>query len=118
MRAAQVLQRCLSDALVPMHTRRREVLFKATEGLLQGRRLTLMDVARSWPDAQRVRAPLKALDRLLSTRHLQGERLSLHAAMAVWLLRHPQPVIERNRGQSALFLQRQYPYGTERFRAA
>jgi len=93
MRAAQVLQRCLSDALVLMHARRREVLFKATEGLLQGRRLTLMDVARSWPDAQRVRAPLKALDRLLSNRHLQGERLSLHAAMAVWLLRHPQPVI-------------------------
>lgn len=93
MRAAQVLQRCLSDALVPMHARRRDVLFKATEGLLQGRRLTLMDVARSWPDARRVRAPLKALDRLLSNRHLQGERLSLHAAMAGWLLRHPQPVI-------------------------
>jgi DDE family transposase len=93
MRAAQVLQRCLSDAVVPMHAGRRQALFKATEALLQGRRLTLMDMARSWPDAQRVRAPLKALDRLLGNRHLQGERLSLHAAMAVWLLRQPQPVI-------------------------
>ena len=93
MRAAQVLQRCLSDAVVRMHACRRQALFKATEALLQGRRLTLMDMARSWPDAQRVRAPLKALDRLLGNRHLQGERLSLHAAMAVWLLRQPQPVI-------------------------
>lgn len=93
MRAAQVLQRCLSDAVVPMHASRRQALFKATEALLQGRRLTLMDMARSWPDAQRVRAPLKALDRLLGNRHLQSERLSLHAAMAVWLLRQPQPVI-------------------------
>jgi hypothetical protein len=24
-----------------------------------------MDLARSWPDAERIRAPLKALDRLL-----------------------------------------------------
>ncbi|MBS0457220.1 MAG: IS4 family transposase [Proteobacteria bacterium] len=93
MRATQVLQRCLSDALVPMHASRCAVLLKATEALLEGRRLTLMDVARSWPTAQRVRAPLKAFDRLLSNRHLQAERESLHAAMAVWLLRQPQPVI-------------------------
>jgi len=93
MRAAQVLQRCLFDAVVPMHAGRRRALFKATEALLQGRRLTLMDLARSWPDAQRVRAPLKALDRLLGNRHLQAERFSLHAAMAVWLLRQKQPVI-------------------------
>ena len=93
MRATQVLQRCLSDALIPMHASRCAVLLKATEALLTGRRLTLMDVARSWPDAQRVRAPLKALDRLLSNRHLQAERGSLHAAMAIWLVRQRQPVI-------------------------
>ncbi len=51
MRAAQVLQRCLSDAVVRMHACRRKALLKATEALLQGRRLTLMDMARSWPDA-------------------------------------------------------------------
>ncbi len=93
MRATQVLQRCLSDALIPMHASRCAVLLKATEALLARRRLTLMDVARSWPDAQRVRAPLKALDRLLSNRHLQAERGSLHAAMAIWLVRQRQPVI-------------------------
>lgn len=93
MRATQVLQRCLCDALVPMHVGRCTALLKATEALLAGRRLTLMDVARSWPGAEHVRAPLKAFDRLLSNRHLHAERSSLHAAMAAWLLRQPQPVI-------------------------
>jgi len=86
---AKMSVRCLrSDACRPML------------GTAQGHRgpagrppLTLMDVARSWPGAERIRAPLKALDRLLSNRHLQAERSSLHAAMAVWLLRQPQPAI-------------------------
>ena len=51
-----------------MHALRRRVLLKAVEALLDGRRLTLIDVAQAWPGAQRVRAPLKALDRLLGNR--------------------------------------------------
>jgi len=46
-----------------MHALRRRVLLGAADALIAGRRLTLMDVARSWPGAERVRAPLKALDR-------------------------------------------------------
>ena len=63
MNASTALQRCLEPALGSMHALRRRVLLGATDALIAGRRLTLMDVARSWPGAERVRAPLKALDR-------------------------------------------------------
>jgi len=93
MRASRVLQKCLSDSLEPMHRARSRVLLHAVEALLAGRRLTLMDVARSWPGAERVRAPLKAMDRLLGNRHLYTERKQVYADMARWLLRSPRPVI-------------------------
>lgn len=93
MRATKVLQKCLGDALQPMHALRRSVLLRAVEALISGRRLTLIDVARAWPGAERIRAPLKALDRLLGNRHLHAEREHVHKAMARWLLRGPHPVI-------------------------
>lgn len=93
MRASGVLQKCLSDSLEPMHQARSRVLMHAVEALVAGRRLTLMDVARSWPGAERVRAPLKAFDRLLSNPHLHGECEQIYAGMAHWLLRSAQPVI-------------------------
>jgi hypothetical protein len=93
MRASRVLQKCLPNSLSAMHALRKQVLLKSVEALVQGRRLTLMDVARSWPDAQRVRAPLKAFDRLLSNRHLQNHREAIYADMNRWLLRGKRPVI-------------------------
>jgi hypothetical protein len=93
MRASEVLQKCLPDSLHRMHALRERVLLQAVEALLQGRRLTLMDVARSWPDAERVRPPLKAFDRLLGNPHLQAEREPIHQEMARWLLRGQHPVI-------------------------
>lgn len=76
-----------------MHRARSRVLLHAVEALITGRRLTLMDVARSWPGAERVRAPLKAFDRLLSNLHMHAEREHVYADMAAWLLRNKQPVI-------------------------
>lgn len=93
MRASQVLQKCLSRSLSGMHALRERSLLRAVEALLHGRRLTLIDVARSWPGATRVRAPLKAFDRLLGNRHLQAERADIDRDMARWLLRGPCPVI-------------------------
>ena len=93
MHASAVLQRCLAGALTPMHALRRRVLLGAVDALIAGRRLTLMDVARSWLGAERVRAPLKALDRLLGNRHLHAEREGVHAGMARWLIRSARPVI-------------------------
>ncbi|RUL69167.1 IS4 family transposase [Dyella choica] len=93
MRAGEVLQKCLSEALAGMHSLRSRVLIRAVEALIAGRRLTLFDLARSWPDAERMRAPLKALDRLLSNRHLHSEREHVYAGMARWLIRSNRPVI-------------------------
>lgn len=93
MRAKQVLQKCLSFSLEAIHALREKSLMQAVDALLIGRRLTLMDMARAWPGAERVRAPLKALDRLLSNPHLHVERESLYTNMARWLLRGPHPVI-------------------------
>jgi hypothetical protein len=56
MRAVQVLQKCLCDALSDMHALRSRVLLRATQALIVGRRLTMMDVARSWPNADHMRA--------------------------------------------------------------
>ena len=93
MRATEVLQKCLADALNTMHALRRRTLLHAVEALIHGRRLTLMDLARAWPGAERVRAPLKALDRLLGNHHLHVECERLYAQMARWLVRNRQPII-------------------------
>lgn len=93
MRATEVLQKCLGDALGSMHALRSRVLLRAVEAMVRGRRLTLMDLARAWPDAERVRAPLKALDRLLGNPHLHAEREHLYQSMTHWLVRSKQPVI-------------------------
>jgi hypothetical protein len=63
------------------------------QALIDGRRLTLMDLARSWPDAERVAAPLKKLDRLLGNRHLAEEREGLYGAMLAWSVCQDRPVI-------------------------
>ena len=93
MRATEVLQKCLGDALKTIHAQRQRTLLHAVEALTQGRRLTLMDLARSWPGAERVRAPLKALDRLLSNRHLHAEREQIYRRIVHWLVRSTQPII-------------------------
>ena len=69
------------------------MLMRAVEATISGRRLTFIYLTRTWPDAQRIRAPLKALDCLLGNRHLHAEREDVHAAMVRWLVRNDQPVI-------------------------
>lgn len=93
MRASRVLQKCLPESLGKMHTLREAVLLRSVEALVVGRRLTLTDVARTWPGAERIKAPLKAFDRLLSNQHLYAEHERIYADMARWLLRAEQPVI-------------------------
>ncbi|MBC3973398.1 hypothetical protein [Xanthomonas translucens] len=93
MRARQVLQRCLDSALSPMHALRRQTLLLAVASLLAGRRLVLIDLARSWLGAERLRTPPKRLDRLLSNPRLHAERERLYGGMVRWLVRSPTPVI-------------------------
>jgi Transposase DDE domain len=91
--AAEVLQKCLSHVFEHMHATRARALIKAVQALLVCRRLILMDLARAWPGADRVRAPLKCLDRLLSNSHLHAQREAIYAEMMGWLIRTPSPII-------------------------
>jgi len=93
MHAVQVLQKCLPTVFSRMHAVRAAALLGAVRALLTSRRLILIELARAWPGAERVRAPLKCLDRLLGNIHLQQERVELYAAMADWLIRHDRPII-------------------------
>ena len=93
MHAVSVLQKCLSSVFHPMHAARRRVLLGAVAALLMSRRLILMELARAWPGASQVRAPLKRLDRLLGNAHLANEAEPCYAAMARWLVRGSRPII-------------------------
>src|SRR5690348_8624906 len=84
--ATRVLQKCLSDVFSRMHAVGAQALLGAVSALIECRRLILMELARAWPGVARVRAPLKKLDRLLSTPHLHQERNALYGAMARCLL--------------------------------
>ncbi|QWM99699.1 hypothetical protein DGN21_10530 [Xanthomonas sp. MLO165] len=68
-------------------------MLQAVESLLAGRRLVLIDLARSWLGVERIRAPLKRLDRLLSNPRLHAERERLYGGMVRWLVRSSTPVI-------------------------
>lgn len=93
MHAPAILLRCLPSVLGVMHAARLRLLMRAVDALVCGRRLTLIGLARSWPAAERIHAPLKALDRLLSNSHLHDAIPSLYQAMVRWLIRTPRPVI-------------------------
>lgn len=93
MHASELLQRCLGSVVGTMHALRRRTLLLAVDALIAGRRLVLIDLARSWPDAERIRAPLKRLDRLLGNGRLHAAREGLYTAMARWLLRGARPII-------------------------
>jgi hypothetical protein len=93
MHATRILRCSLSSVLRVEHAARVRCLLRAVEALVRGRRLTLTDLARSWPGATWMHAPLKSLDRLLSNAHAQALVTPLHGAMAAWLIRQPRPVL-------------------------
>jgi Transposase DDE domain len=93
MHATQVLQKILRPVIARLDARNARNLLFAVEALLMGRRLTLMELARHFPGAERVRPPLKRLDRLLGNRDVQAVRTQLYQAAVAWLLRSKQPVL-------------------------
>lgn len=91
--AAGILRKSLSEAFEKMHKARLNVLLEAVNAHIHGGRLVLMDIARSWPEFERVGAALKKLDRLLSNEHLHAEREWIYAGMAGWLANTQRPII-------------------------
>jgi len=57
MHACAVLQRILRPVTARLDARNARNLFLAVDALVRGRRLTLMELARHWPGAERIRAP-------------------------------------------------------------
>lgn len=93
MHATQVLQKILSPVIAQLDARNVRNLFFAVEALLAGRRLTLTELARHFPGAERIHAPLKRFDRLLGNSAVQALRASCYQAALLWLLRQPRPVL-------------------------
>lgn len=93
MHATRVLQKVLSPVMARLDVRNARNLFFAVEALIAGRRLTLMELARHFPGAERIRGPLKRFDRLLGNRDVQALRASCYQAALLWLLRLPRPVL-------------------------
>lgn len=93
MHAAQVLQKIFRPVIARLDARNARNLLSAVEALLIGRRLTLMELARHFPGAERVHAPLKRLDRLLGNHDVQALRSRFYQAAVTWFLRSKQPVL-------------------------
>lgn len=71
-----VLQKILSAVSAGLDVRNARNLFLAVEALLAGRRLTLTELARHFPGAERIHAPLKRFDRLLGNRAIDFDPAS------------------------------------------
>jgi len=86
MRAGEVLHNVLAPAGVRLDARLWRRLCGAVEVLVRSRQVVLIELARQYPGATRVAAPLKALDRLLSNRRLQQARGVLYgvALQRLW----------------------------------
>jgi hypothetical protein len=93
MHAFAILQKILSPVSARLDLRNARNLMLAVQALVAGRRLTMMELARHWPGAERVRAPLKRLDRLLGNRDVQALRARIYAVAMSWVARSAQPVL-------------------------
>lgn len=93
MHARSVLYKQLADALDRLDRRNVRTLLAAVEACLRGRRLVLMELARQWPGALKVWAPLKRLDRLLSNPAVQDARCRLYQSAVGMVNRAPEPVL-------------------------
>jgi hypothetical protein len=80
MRTSEVLHKMLAPTEVRLDARLWRRLCGAVEALVRSRQVVLMELARQYPGAARVAAPLKALDRLLSNRRMQQARGVLYGA--------------------------------------
>lgn len=93
MPPSTILSRCLSDAFASLHQSTVPAIGKAIDAIGAGGWLTLTAIARRWPGAERVAAPLKAADRLLRSPVLDHAHERLYGAMCRWLIRESQPLI-------------------------
>lgn len=81
MRAIKVLHKMLLKSVPQMHKVRCYALLSAVESLLSGSFLTVTDLGRKLNRNARAKHNIKCMDRLLSNRHLQKERMSIYKTL-------------------------------------
>jgi hypothetical protein len=94
MHATRILFKRISRRCQSVHRVRLKALLAAVDTACGGAPLTLTGLGRGLRSAAKVKHAIKRMDRLLSNRHLQGERFELYAAQAALLLGGvSQPII-------------------------
>lgn len=93
MSPSTILKQCLREVFSRMHSATVQVLLKAVDAFGAGSWLTMTELARHWPGAERVSAPLKAVDRLLSSKQVARYRAMLYGGLTRWLIRQGRPLI-------------------------
>ena len=93
MHACSVLQKWLLPALPGLDARNARNLLAAVGACLAGRRLVMMELARHWPGAIKVAAPLKRLDRLLANARVHAERARVYRTVLRLVLHHRHPIL-------------------------
>lgn len=91
--AVAIVQKVLRPVSAQLDVRNARNVLLAVQALVSGARLTLMELARHWPEADRVAGPLKRLDRLLGNPDVQALRARFYEVAAAWLVRSQQPVL-------------------------
>lgn len=86
MQARQVSHKLIETACPRMHAARRQALNVVVLSAMTGGRLTVTDLGRSIRSQAKEKHCIKRADRLLSNRHLQGERFEVYAALARLLI--------------------------------
>ena len=86
MRVDHIVSKALADVLAPIHRTRREALSAAVGSALSGHALTVTSLGRGLRGPVDEKHQIKRIDRLLSNRHLQAERLGIYRVIAVKML--------------------------------
>lgn len=77
----QLLHKLISKSCPTIHVNRLSCLMYATEGLLEGNKLTLVNIGRNIPGTARVKNKIKRCDRLLGNSHLLDEKILIYQAL-------------------------------------
>lgn len=93
MPPSAILKQCFAEVFSQMHSATVQVMLKAVDALGAGSWLTMTEIARHWPNAERMAAPLKAIDRLLSSQRLARYRVKVYGGLTRWLIRPSRPCI-------------------------
>ena len=91
--AVAIVQQIFRPVSAQLDMRNARNVMSAVQALIASRRLVLMELARHWPGAERVVAPLKRLDRLLGNRDIQAVRMRFYEVAAAWAVCSQQPVL-------------------------